>query len=504
MRNKLGRGFPTLAVCATVLFLYGCGGGSSAPSSSSPPPSTPPPPPPPVNTSFRVGGTIAGLSANQNVTVLNNGGDALVLSGNGAFAFSTPLASASNYAVTVNSHSPGIACSVGNGSGSVATADVTSVTVSCATGRVRILYSFGASPTDGRNPQAGLLMDNAGNLYGTTYGGGAIGVGTIFKISPDGTRTILHSFSGSLVDGATPVGSLTMDGAGNIYGATSGGGPTDLGSVFKLSVDGTHTVLHRFEGGPTDGSYPSGGLTIDSAGNLYGTTAEGGAGGNGTVFKVSPMGTTSVLHSFFGRGIDGRIPRGGLTMDAAGNLYGTTVGGGTGIYDFDFGTVFKVAADGAASVVYTFLGTDGGGPYARVTIDSSGNLYGTTTSAGSATVLSSGVAFKITPTGVNTVLHYFTGGITSAITDAGYPYAALLLGGDGYLYGTSTQGGIHNRGTVFKVGTSGNLNVLHHFAGAPSDGAAPFGELIVDRAGKLYGTTALGGANDAGTVFVID
>lgn len=144
------------------------------------------------------------------------------------------------------------------------------------------------------------------------------------------------------------------------------------------------------------------------------------------------------------------------------------------------------------------------GPYARVAIDSSGNLYGTTTSAGTATELRSGVVFKITPSGMNTVLHYFTGGITSAITDAGYPYAGLLIGSDGYLYGTSSRGGIHNRGTMFKVGTSGTLTILHDFAGAPSDGEAPRGDLIVDKSGKLYDTTVLGGANNAGTVFVID
>jgi uncharacterized repeat protein (TIGR03803 family) len=455
-----------------------------------------------VSTTFKVGGTISGLSANQNVTVLNNGGDALVLDANGGFAFSTSQAAASSYAVTVSSHSPGVACSVGNGSGSVGTSDVTSVTVSCAAGKITILHSFGASPADGRHPQAGLIMDSAGNLYGTTYGGGTIGVGTVFKISPDGTETILHSFSGSQVDSANPVGSLTMDGAGNLYGATSGGGPTDLGTVFKLSVDGTHTILHRFVGGPNDGSYPSSGLTMDSAENLFGTTFGGGARGDGTVFKISAMGSQSVVHSFVGSQIDGRHPRGGLTMDGAGNLYGTTVAGGVGIYDF--GTVFKIAPDGTESVVYTFRGTDGAGPYSRVTIDSSGNLYGTTTSAGSATVVSSGVAFKISPSGINSVLHYFTGGITSEITDAGYPYAGLLIGSDGYLYGTSSRGGINDKGTVFKVGTSGTLSILHDFAGAPSDGTSPYGDLIVDSAGNLYGTTALGGANDAGTVFMID
>ena len=365
-----------------------------------------------------------------------------------------------------------------------------------------ILHSFGASPTDGTNPKAGLTMDSAGNLYGTTFAGGAIGVGTLFKISPDGTETILHSFAGSQVDSVNPAGPLTIDGAGNLYGTTNGGGPTDLGTVFKLSAAGTHSVLHWFTGGPNDGAYPSSGLTMDSAGNLFGTTFGGGAGGEGIVFKVSAMGAESVVHSFVGIQIDGRHPRGGLTMDGAGNLYGTTTDGGVGVYDF--GTVYKISPDGTESVVYTFLGEDGGEPYARVTIDSSGNLFGTTLNAGNATVLASGVVFKITPSGTNTVLHYFTGGITSAITDAGYPYAGVLIGSDGFLYGTSSRGGVNDRGTLFKVGTAGTLNIVHTFAGAPDDGEGPYGDLIVDSAGNLYGTTALGGANNAGTVFMID
>jgi uncharacterized repeat protein (TIGR03803 family) len=497
VQTKSGRDFPTLAVCAMLLALHGCGGGggSSAPSPS-------PPPPPPVNTNFKVGGTVSGLGVSENVTVLNNGGDVLLLNGNGGFTFSTSQATASSYAVTVKTHSPGVACSVGNGSGSVGTSDVTAVTVSCAAGKMTILHSFGASTADGRNPQAGLIMDSAGNLYGTTYGGGTIGAGALFKISPDGTETILHSFSGGQVDSVNPTGPLTIDGAGNLYGTTNGGGPTDLGTAFKLGADGTHTVLHWFEGGPNDGAYPSSGLTMDSAGNLFGTTFGGGAGGEGTLFKISAIGTESLVHSFVGTQIDGRHPRGGLTMDGAGNLYGTTIDGGVGIYDF--GTVYKISPDGTESVVYTFLGEDGGEPYARVTIDGSGNLFGTTLNAGNATVFSSGVVFKITPNGTNTVLHYFTGGITPAITDAGYPYAGLLIGSDGFLYGTSSQGGVNGFGTVFKAGIAGTLNIVHAFAGAPADGAAPYGDLIVDSAGNLYGTTALGGANNAGTVFMID
>jgi uncharacterized repeat protein (TIGR03803 family) len=479
-------------VCVTMLFLAGCGGGSSPSSSPSPPPSS----------TYTVGGNVSGLGSNDSVTLLNNGGDALVVSGNGGFTFSTPQDVNSTYAVTVQSHTPGITCSVGNGSGSVISSNVTSVTLSCSADTETILYSFGSGTNDGTNPQAGLIMDSAGNLYGTTDTGGAIGAGTVFKISAAGAESVLHSFAGFPTDGANSKAGLVMDSAGNLYGTTNGGGANDFGTVFKISAAGTESVLHSFAGGPTDGAYPLGGLIMDSAGNLYGTTSYGGANGDGTVFKISTAGMYSVLHSFAGSPSDGRVPYAGLTMDGAGNLYGTTNAGGLGAYDF--GTVFKISADGTESILHSFTGIDGGVPEAGLIMDSAGNLYGTTTSGGTATVINSGEVFKISPAGTLSVMHYFTGGITSSITDGGYPRAGLIMDSEGNLYGTTSSGGANDLGTVFVISAAGRIIILHSFAGATTDGNEPVAGLMMDSAGNLYGTTAVGGAKDEGTVFKIN
>jgi uncharacterized repeat protein (TIGR03803 family) len=491
MQKNLWHGALALFVQLTMLALTGCGGGSSSP-----------PPPPPPATTYTVGGNVSGLVANESVTLLNNGGDALIVPGNGDFTFSTNQNADSAYAVTVQSHTPGVACSMSNGSGSVGSSNVTSVSVSCAAGTATILYSFGSGPTDGTNPAAGLIMDSAGNLYGTTDVGGAIGIGTVFKISADGTETVLHSFAGSPTDGVNPQAGLIMDSAGNLYGATNGGGANGFGTVFKISADGAETVLHSFAGSPTDGMNPLAGLIMDSAGNLYGTTSSGGANGDGTVFKISATGTETVLHSFAGLPSDGRKANAGLTMDSAGNLYGTTEAGGLGAYDF--GTVFKISVDGTESILFSFSGVDGGEPEAGLIMDSAGNLYGTTSSGGTATVLTSGEVFKISPAGAETVLHFFTGGITAAITDGGYPRAGLIIDSAGNLYGTTSLGGANDEGTVFKISAAGSLSILHSFAGATTDGNEPLGGLIVDSAGNLYGTSAVGGANDAGTAFKIN
>jgi uncharacterized repeat protein (TIGR03803 family) len=440
MRNKVLLGAAVLAVYAMMLALAGCGGGSS------PSPSSPSSPPPPATT-FSVGGNVSGLGANESVTLLNNGADALIVSGNSGFTFSTNQNTGSAYAVTVQSHTPGIACSVGNGSGSVGSSKVTGITVSCGPGTETNLYSFGIGASDGMYPGAGLIMDSAGNLYGTTYEGGAIGVGTVFKISASGAESALYSFAGPLVgDGANPEGNLIMDSAGNLYGTTSLGGTHTYGTVFKISPGGTESVLHSFSGGPTDGAYPQKGLVIDSAGNLYGTTSNGGS--NGVVFKIS--------------------------------------------------------ADGTESIVHTFTGIDGGNPRGNLIMDSVGNLYGTTTSGGTATVINSGEVFKVSPAGTLSVLHYFTGGITPTITDGGYPRAGLVIDSDGNLYGTTSSGGSNNNGTVFKISADGTEIALHSFAGATTDGNEPIAGLIMDNAGNLYGTTDLGGANDTGAVFKID
>jgi uncharacterized repeat protein (TIGR03803 family) len=290
-------------------------------------------------------------------------------------------------------------------------------------GTETVLHTF-TGGSDGANPNGALIADTAGNLYGnTTYGGdgGSCshfgGCGVVFKLSPDGTETVLHTFTGGS-DGANPIAGLIADRAGNLYGTTFFGGGRGscyrgCGVVFKLSPDGAETVLHTFTGG-SDGSSPEAPLIADSAGNLYGTTDYGGGicsgpfAGCGVVFKLSPDGVETVLHTFTG-GRDGADPSAGLIADRAGNLYGTTFfGGGRGSCygGTGCGVVFKLSPDGAETMLHTFTGgSDGASPSVGLGLiaDTAGNLYGTTTSGG---VGANGVVFKLSGTGFVTTVPF--------------------------------------------------------------------------------------------------
>ena len=495
MRRNFPHCYGALLGCVAMLALAGCGGGSSPARSSS------------ACAACSVGGTVSGLSGNESVTLLDNGADALDVVGNGSFTFSTDQSTGMAYDVTVKSHTPGIACAVNNGSGTVGKSNVTGVMVSCADGTESVLYSFVGGSTDGVRPEAGLIMDDAGDLYGTTIGGGANGDGTVFKISAAGTESVVHSFGGGTTDGAGPYAGLIMDGAGNLYGMTMYGGANSGGTVFKISVDGTESVLYSFPVGTFSipavsttvggtwiaGQY--GGLVMDSSGNLYGTTNAGGTSNNGMIFKISAAGAESVVYSFEGGTTDGSDPEAGPILDSAGNLYGTTFGAGaTGA-----GTVFKVSSGGTETILHSFAGgtTDGLGARAGVVMDSAGNLYGTTFAGG---MKGDGTVFELSPTGTETILHSFTGGTS----DGSGPLAGLIIDSAGNLFGTTAYGGTNGDGTVFKVNPTGTETVLYSFAGGPTDGANPVGDLVMDSAGDLYGTTVYGGANGGGTVFKIN
>ena len=268
-------------------------------------------------------------------------------------------------------------------------------------GKEIVLYSFTGANGDGAFPDAGLVSDFQGNLYGTTASGGdagcgGSGCGTVFKMTPQGKETVLYSFTGANGDGANPVADLVFDWQGNLYGTTETGGGAGCngigcGTVFKVTPKGTETVLHNFTGG-ADGATPFAGLVLDWQGNLYGTTEFGGASGFGTVFKVTAKGTETVLHSFTGVNGDGIYPIGGLVLDLQGNLYGTTETGGA----FGYGTVFKIAPNGTETVLYSFNLANGDGAYpaaARLLFDLQGNLYGTTEYGGAS---GSGTVFKVT------------------------------------------------------------------------------------------------------------
>jgi uncharacterized repeat protein (TIGR03803 family) len=335
----------------------------------------------------------------------------------------------------------------------------------------KILYTF-TGGADGSLPQGELVRDASGNLYGTTYQGGANNAGTVFKVDASGKETVLHSFDGG--DGEWPAGGLILDSAGNLYGTTHWGG-TGNGVVFKLDPSGTLTVLHDFNW--SDGAAPGGSLIRDSAGNLYGTTFSGGAYGDGTVYKLDSTGTETVLYSFDVDGAAGENPQTGVTRDAAGNLYGTTSFGGS---NNGWGTIFKLDPTGTLTVLHTFQLGDGANPDGTLIRDSEGNLYGTTPYGGTDNG-SNGVVFRLDQPGTLTVLHNFM------FSDGAYPRCRLLRDGAGNLYGTAEGGGVYGYGEVFKLDSAGVLTVLHSFrggkeAGQPAAGLTPYG-------GALAGTT---------------
>jgi uncharacterized repeat protein (TIGR03803 family) len=378
-----------------------------------------------------------------------------------------------------------------------------------------VLYSFAGYPTDGEGPDAGLLMDASGTLYGTTaFGGnvnhtyceeaGYVGCGTVFKLDTKGVETVLHNFAGA--DGTTPRANLIIGADGSLYGTTAfggnlqdcgGNGFAGCGVVFKLSGE-QETLLHRFAGG-ADGAFPPGGVIMDASGALYGTANGGGSAGGGVVFKLVGKKET-VLHSFTGRK-DGTDLTSGLLMDVKGNLYGTDAYGGD--IDCDYpngcGVVFRLTGK-QLTVLYSFKGPpDGANPVAGLTMDSEGNLYGTTRDGGQA--YNAGTVFKLGPSGKERVLHRFR--VTNAQHDGVYPESAVIRDAQGNLYGTTEEGGPSGGGVVYEITTNGKEKILHSFCtGDCSDGAFPNG-LIMDAVGNLYGTASAGGTNGDGTIFKI-
>jgi len=375
--------------------------------------------------------------------------------------------------------------------------------------------------TDGAFPSnGGLILDAKGNLYGTTLegGGGACdgGCGTIFRANPAGKVTVLYSFTGAGSDGKYPNGSLVRDTAGNLYGTTYGGGTSGAGcygygcgTVFMLDSAGQETVLYSFTGG-VDGATPEAGVVRDAAGNLYGTTHLGGANNWGTVFMVDPSGNETVLHSFDGLAGDGGDAHAGLILDPSGVLYSTTPGGGIlnsnclpGL-GIGCGTVFQITTTGAETVLYDFTGyKDGNTPFGNLVRDKAGNLYGT--SQPRPTPTGWGTVFKLDASGKLTVLHTFSGGAGGAD-----PLSGLVRDSAGNFYGTTSAGGSGNCtyypgggcGTVFKLSPGGTFTVLYNFTGG-ADGEYPVAGLVRDAKGNLYGTASWSGTYSEGTLFKI-
>jgi uncharacterized repeat protein (TIGR03803 family) len=370
------------------------------------------------------------------------------------------------------------------------------------------IYNFKGDP-DGAAPVTPLTRDDVGNLYGTTYTGGTNN-GTVFEVNRAGHETILHTFTGN-PDGSAPWGGLVRDLAGNLYGTTAYGGAFNFGTVFKITEAGVESVLYSFAGPPNDGGNPFAGLILDPEGNLYGTTLFGGSGdctasagqkGCGIVFKISVSGIESVLHNFEGGG-DGVYPASPLVRDSLGNLYGTTQQGGqadcSNFTANGCGTVFMLRSDGVETVLHAFSGYPTDGEYPEGVILVGGNLYGTTEMGGA---YSSGTVFEVRASGSESLLYSFGG-----VADDGLnPAAGLLWGGAGHFFGTTMNGGgpgcFNGCGIVFAITKTGKEKTLFSFSNI-NVGCIPYAALIQDEAGRLYGTTSNCGTTGNGTVFAV-
>jgi uncharacterized repeat protein (TIGR03803 family) len=359
-----------------------------------------------------------------------------------------------------------------------------------------LLYQFKAG-AGGAEPYATPIIDSKGNLYSTTCNDGAFASGVVWKLSPAGKETVLYNFKQTGGGGGMPYSSLIMDAAGNVYGTTQfrgiyGGpcGALGCGTVFKVDPSGKETVLHRFTGKANDGMTSEQGLVADPAGSLYGTTIRGGANGIGVIFKIDPSGKWTILHSF-DFNVEGFFPYGGtLLRDAAGNLYGTTEVGGSGGAS---GTVFKLDPSGKVTVLHGFSSSgDGASPIGNLVRDAAGSFYGVTNSGGA---FGFGTVFKIDAKGVETVLYSFGGTRGDGVN----PVGGLVRDRAGSLYGTTNSGGAHYLGTVFKLDPANKETILHNFDGAT--GRNPEFALLQDSKGTLYGTAFQGGAYGGGVVF---
>jgi uncharacterized repeat protein (TIGR03803 family) len=354
--------------------------------------------------------------------------------------------------------------------------------------------------TNGVEPFFGPLVQGTdGNFYGTTAAGGANDLGTVFKMTPAGVLTTIYSFCAQAfcADGDQPLAGLVLGTDGNFYGTTSRGpvncqGCQGYGTVFRVTPAGVLTVLHSFN--LRDGAYSYAPLAEGADGSFYGTTAAGGAYGDGTIFKVTYAGRFTSLHSF--DSTDGDRPLAPLLEAADGNFYGTTNGGAN-----DFGTIFKITPSGALSTFYSFcpeIGcVDGTGSSAGLVIGNDGDFYGTTPGGGTG----AGTVFKITPSGALTTLHAFDD------TDGATPSTTLIQATDGNLYGTTPAWGTEQHGTIFEITPGGTLTTLYNFCfddNCADSGGTSFAALVQGTGGELYGETYGGGTENDGVIFSLD
>jgi uncharacterized repeat protein (TIGR03803 family) len=357
------------------------------------------------------------------------------------------------------------------------------------------LYSF--QFTDGAYPAAGLIQPVDGDFYGTTSSGGATGGGSVFSLTTGNgvtSLTTLYSFCqvSFCADGADPLAGLVLANNGNFYGTTAEGGNNDglPGTVYEVTPGGALTTLYDFCNQSqfpncSDGYYPDTGLLAASDGNFYGTTSQGASSNCGTIFKITPTGALTTLHTF--ESTDGCIPRAGL-IEVKGIIYGAAEGG-VG----NTGTFFSLTLGGNFTVLTSFSSAEGSGPSGALVYASDGNFYGTAVGGGAN---GEGTVFKVTPGGTLTTLYSFCS--LSNCADGYQPVGGLIQANDGNLYGTTKFGpASQSFGTIFKITLGGALTTLHQFGGA--DGAVPESVLMQSTDGNLYGTTLSGGDLNCGS-----
>lgn len=364
---------------------------------------------------------------------------------------------------------------------------------------VRGLKNFADSTEPGMESRTALIQASDGFLYGSTLLGGGSLKGTLFRLGPDGTGyKVIRKFTATEPgEGASPYGALLEGSDRLLYGTTYEGGLTNRGIIFSVDKQGAGwRVLHRFAGGASDGANPFGGVVEGPDGVLYGTTFLGGTANLGLVFKINRDGTGfRVLKQFAADGSEGVQPAAPLLIGRDGVLYGTTYLGGAS----RVGTIFKINSDGSGFALlhaFTSAGGDGANPFGRLLEGADGSLYGTTTAGGAGDI---GTVFRIGRDGSGyVVLHRF-----SSVGGSGnQPFAELVQGGGGLLYGTTAYGGVGDRGAVFQLGTNGTgFNILQRFAGGSDDGSGSFGGLCIGQGGVLFGATISGGSANMGAVY---
>jgi uncharacterized repeat protein (TIGR03803 family) len=357
---------------------------------------------------------------------------------------------------------------------------------------VATVYNFAGGTTSGANPwYVTLVQGTDGQLYGTTYNGGSAGMGTAFKVTTTGTFTLLHSFAGGASDGANPTGGLTLGSDGNFYGTTQMGGAGSEGVVFKMTTAGTVTVLHSFNDS-TDGAFPWSAPILASDGNFYGT-ASGGAGGNGVVYQITSTGTYTTIYPF--DGVHGTYPIAAPTQGSDGFLYVPVSEGGSNFC----GTIVKLTTAGVLNNTYNFPCSPGGAfPIGPLVQSSAGGLYSTTQNGGSR---GEGTVYKLNSSFVVTVQHSF-GNFTG---DGLYPSAGMALGTDGKYYGSTAEGGTYDDGTLFNSTTTGTYTHLYSFNNSANlMQMAPLSPPVEYTTGLLYGVTEFGGTANVGTVYSLN